>query len=366
MYGHMGKLGKDPNFPVKILANINSRSFGDFVSSLFFVNSVADCFDHKIVTLLYRDDMVFKSKLVRLANIDIEFRVPRGEMLPSFELINSSMPMKQGNIKGWYEANLQEQHMIIPEAMSAAFNLAMLDRFAYLSFPEDLARICEAHLLELGLSRDSWFCTMHCREPGFDEKPIAVNFRDCDPGIFLRGVVHVLDTLGGQVVRLGHPGMTPYPARKGYVDLSTLPDSSILQAYAISRSRFLFAGPSGPAAVAEAFDVPLALVDMVDHCLIKERDVARTINVLMPDGDVINQNRYVEMNLNKLMVMELSNQNGCQIRKNGPTALIALIDRIAEVSRDTGGWRTPTPPSSVPRPNSFTWPRQAKHTCTFI
>jgi len=60
-----GETWERPELPREILANINSRSFGDFVSSLFFVNSVADCFDHKIVTLLYRDDMVFKSKLVR-------------------------------------------------------------------------------------------------------------------------------------------------------------------------------------------------------------------------------------------------------------------------------------------------------------
>ena len=366
MYGHMGKLGKDPKFPMKILAHISARSFGDFTSSLFFVNSVADCFDHKIVTLLYRDDMAFKSKLVKLANIQVLFRVPAGEMLPSFELINANTPMKQPHIKGWYEAKLEEQHLVISETMSAAFNLAMLERFAYLTFPEDLARTCEAQLLELGLSRDTWFCTMHCREPGFDEKPTAINFRDCDPAIFRRGAEHVLGKMGGQVVRLGHAGMMPYPARKGYVDLTVLPDSSLLQAYAISRSRFMFSGPSGPAAVAEAFDVPLALMDMVDHCLLKERDVARTINVVMPDGQVINQQRYADMNLNKLHVMELARQSGCQIYKNRPAELIALIDRIADVSSDTQGWRIPTPPSTAPRPNSFTFPRPAKHTCTFI
>lgn len=366
MYGHMGKLGQDPKFPLRILAQVNSRSFGDFAASLFFVNSVADCFDHKIVTLLYRDDMAFKSKLVKLANIQVELRVPRDEMLPGFDLINCSSPMKQPQIKGWYESNLQEQHMVIPEAMSAAFNLAMLDRFAYLSFPEDLARTCEAQLLELGLARDNWFCTMHCREPGFDEKPTAVNFRDCDPAVFLHGVNHVLDRLGGQVVRLGHPGMTPYPARKGYIDLSTLPDSSLLQAYAISRSRFMFAGPSGPGALAEAFDVPLALMDMVDHCLFKDRDVARTINVVMPNGEVINQGRYVEMNLNKLRVMELARQGGCQIYKNGPGELVAMIDHVAAANSGSPEWRVPTPLSTAPRPNSFTFPWQAHHTCTFL
>ncbi|MBX7199344.1 MAG: TIGR04372 family glycosyltransferase [Rhodospirillaceae bacterium] len=350
---------------MKILAQINARSFGDFASSLFFLNSVADCFDHKIVTLLYRDDMAFKSKLVKLANIHNEFRVPRGEMLPSFELINCSSPVPQEHIKGWFEANLQEQHLIVSETMSAAFNLALLDRFAYLTFPADIAQACETQLLELGLSKDSWFCAMHCREPGFDEKPTVVNFRDGDPAIFRIGVEHVLDKLGGQVVRLGHPGMTPYPARKGYVDLSAMPDSSMLQAYAISRARFMFSGPSGPAAVAEAFDVPLALMDMVDHCLFKDRDVARTINVVTASGQTINQQRYVDMDLNKLVLKELA-MRGCKLYKNGAPELIALIDRIADVSSDTQGWREPTPLSSAPRPNSFTFPRPGRHKCTFI
>lgn len=367
MYGHMDKLGKHPEFPVRILANINSRSLGDFASSLFFVNSIADCFDHKIVTLIYRDDAEFKSKIVQLAKLNVQIKVPHTDLLPSFEIINCSSAIPpNSNFKNWYSSRLNEQHIVISEVMAAAYNLCMLERYAYLSFPDDLAQSCEAKLLSLGLKKDNWFCTLHCREPGYAGKPNEINFRDCNPEVFLAGANHVIDRLGGQVVRLGHPGMTPYPTRENYVDLSVFPDSSLLQAYAISRSRFMIGGPSGPAALAETFNVPLALVDMVDFCTIKYNDIVRTINVITPSGEVINQQRYLELGLSKLKVMGLVQTQGYKVGKNSSDTIVALTDRIFELSSDTLKWRVPTPISSVIRPNSFTWPRQGKHKFTFL
>ena len=45
------RVGRDPAQPIRIFANVNAGSFGDFVSSLFVVNSIADRFDHKILTV---------------------------------------------------------------------------------------------------------------------------------------------------------------------------------------------------------------------------------------------------------------------------------------------------------------------------
>src|SRR4051812_37196978 len=82
------RLGRDADRPIKIFANLDSHKFGDFVSSLFVVNSIAERFDHKIVTVLYRADRTFKSNLVRLLPNANCIEVAAGASHPPIDIVS--------------------------------------------------------------------------------------------------------------------------------------------------------------------------------------------------------------------------------------------------------------------------------------
>ena len=366
MYDLNRKLGEHSDAPIKILANINSKSFGDFISSVFYVNSVADHFDHTILSIVYRDDMDFKAPTVSLLPLAAQIRVPKTDALPSFELINCSSPLQSSGLAGWYQAGYNDQHLLITESMCAAYNLCALDRVRYLSFPEPVARSYEERLLQLGVQPKSWFCTVHCREPGYQGKPSSPNFRDGDPAMFLEATKFVIEKLGGQVVRLGHPGMTPFPKMPGLIDITDQTDP-LLQCFAISRSRFLFAAPSGPTAVAEAFGVPMAVLDAVDLWTNGPLTLIQTVNMITPKGELINQQKYADQQLSKRKLLALTASNpGYKVYKNSGDVLLKLVQKMHGMTDGVTKWRAPEGVAASPRPNAFVWPGVLKPKHVFL
>ncbi len=183
-----------------------------------------------------------------------------------------------------------------------------------------------------------------------------MNLRDCDPNVFWYATNHIIRNLGGQVVRLGHSSMTPYPALPGLVDLSR-DAGPMLQTLAISRSRFFLGGPSGPSAVADAFHVPAAVADAVDYHPHNEGMVMRTIDLVTPTGRVYRQKELFDAGYSKLRILELLQAGeGYQIVKNSIPEVARLTNYIYQMTADTAGWRGPAKPDPRPRPNQFSWP----------
>jgi putative glycosyltransferase (TIGR04372 family) len=352
------RVGRTAERPVHIFAHLTHGSFGDFVSSLFFVNSVADRFDHKLVTLLYRSDQDFKREVAPLLPDAHLIEIAAGTPYPAIDLVDCSGPiLTDERLRPWYEAGRNRQDIFITNAMSAAGFMWTFDRHCHLRFPPDKAAACTEELEKRGVDPNRWFVTVHAREPGYLDKPDAVNFRDCDPNVYWLATNHIVRNLGGQVVRLGHPSMTPYPALDGMIDLSRDAGNSLLQTFAISRSRFFLGGPSGPSAVADAFHVPSAVADAVDYHPHNEGMVMRTVDLVTPEGKLLRQKDLFDAGYSKLRLMDaLKSQTGFHIFKNSSGEVVRLANFIYDMTSDTTGWRGPALPDPRPRPNQFSWP----------
>ena len=133
-----------------------------------------------------------------------------------------------------------------------------------------LERRAEAAAVRVGLRPDAALVALHIREAGYRpaytghvERPIDQH-RTARVETYSRAVSALVDA-GMTVVRIGDPTMTPFSA-PGVVDLATSSDqdAALLQLWSVSRSRFLFAGESGPSELALLFGVPLLQANVVN------------------------------------------------------------------------------------------------------
>ena len=178
------------------------------------------------------------------------------EALPPLDIV-SPRGARHKMLSDWYSRGLDFQDIVITEGMATDVGLLGFENLGYLRIPEEQIEACTKKLVELGLDSNRWFCTVHARESGF-LGAAGNTLRNADLNAYFATVVHIIDHLGGQVVRLGHPEMTKFPQIEGLIQLGFERDSTLLQAFAVSRSRFLLASPSGPLALGEAFHVPVA------------------------------------------------------------------------------------------------------------
>ncbi len=356
--------GRAPEKPFRIFAVITSISFGHFISSLFFANTVANQFDYSRLVILYRKDADYKEQLAQLVPNAILAPIPEGELLPTLDLING-FPDPQISkelvhfAQGWFENQLNAVDFVITDDMSSNSNLSAFQNLAFLSFPAELAEQCREKLIELGLRPDTWFCTMYCREPGYKYKSGKPNFRDADPSTFFAAARYVTDELGGQVVRLGHPGMTPFPESGRIIDLSKIESSTLLQAYAVSRSRFMLSTPSGPLTFADAFDRHLVEVNAVDLWLRNPKSLVRTVDVFLQDGTVVNQQAYLEAGYDKLRLMKELKEKKVKVAQNTADQILDVVRQIIATTEPIDGWEPPATQSPGERPNVISWPPQA-------
>jgi putative glycosyltransferase (TIGR04372 family) len=151
-------------------------------------------------------------------------------------------------------------HVLLPSMVS---NLDHVPEGALLGLPPGIAADAEAKLIALGLDRKRWFAVVHAREDGYKD-PDRIHPRSVtDFSPYQAAIDHIIDELGGQVVRLGDASMEPLPPREGLIDLAGTPRSLMLQCFAISRARFFLGADSGPIVLGRAFDVPTAITNMV-------------------------------------------------------------------------------------------------------
>jgi len=73
---------------------------------------------------------------------------------------------------------------------------------------------------KLGLPKDSWYVTLHVREPGYRGETHAnttENWRNANPIDYLKAIEGVTNA-GGWVFRMGDPSMTPLPSMPQVID----------------------------------------------------------------------------------------------------------------------------------------------------
>jgi putative glycosyltransferase (TIGR04372 family) len=216
-------------------------------------------------------------------------------------------------------------------------------------------------LVSKGLNPDRWFAVMHHRESTYHYRPGGTD-RDSDASAFDALVDHII-ALGGQVVRLGHPGMTPFRHREDFVDLSAEPDGFMLQAAAVSYARFAIVGPSGAMAMATGFLIPTTLVDAVDTVGMWGPSDVLTHVVTTPDGQTLRNQSLLDAGLLHGDALEkLRTQNpGYHVRKANAEELKAVATKLFERTASCSAWRTPTPLPNSPKPNRVSWPLKLIH-----
>ena len=116
-----------------------------------------------------------------------------------------------------------------------------------------------------GLPKDSWYVTIHVREPGYrgeTAKNSTQGYRNSNPLNYIKAIKRIINS-GGWVFRMGDPSMTPMPKIKGLIDYahSSL-KSETMDVFLAATSKFCLGTSSGPIRVPRFFGVPVILSNL--------------------------------------------------------------------------------------------------------
>lgn len=365
-------IGKREDRPFMILATFAETSLGDLVSKIAFVNTLKAQFDHCRLIVRYNDFRPYSRDVISLApNIDHAEPI-RGEapkwLRRFLHDVRLWRPLSGAitRSKRYYEAFYD---LVVVDAMANARTVHAFDRSTPLQVPADRHDALTRSLLELGLEADKPFCVVHCRDGSYPLKG-GNPLRNGNPDAFRQAIDHIIDTLGCQVVQLGHPEMAPFPARQGFVDLSRSMDAFMLQAFAVSRARFMLASASGPAVLGWSFNVPTAIVDCLEaHTGWGTAEkVFLTQEVTTPEGHSLRNDALSQAGLLDIRALArtMRSQPGYTVRTNSGDELCAVADHLDAGSSDTPGWRPEPVVPDGPRPNSIVWPPQTRWDVKFL
>jgi putative glycosyltransferase (TIGR04372 family) len=366
-------IGRSAERPFMIFATLLDTELGDLISKVVFLSTLKEQFDHARLIVRYRALRPYSAEVVSLSpNIDHATPLPgeRPKWLARwFPDMRPWLPLGRGTLgrEGKKEAFYD---FVVIESMMNARNVHGFERPAVLRIPPEREDELHRRLVGLGLDPDRWYATVHYRGGNYGPKRNKSPIRNSDPENYRRLIDTIIDELGGQVVQLGHPELRPFPPRAGFVDLSRLANSFLLQAYAVCHSRFLVAGPSGPVALGWGFQVPIAVVDATDgHGGWGDSEqVILTHEVTTPDGRALMNRALFEAGLLDYVALARKIRDGenYRVRKNSAEELAAAARFLFERTADTEGWRPALRRPAAARPNRFVWPPQTRENLRFL
>ena len=324
-------------YPVSILGSVAIDAFGDFMTHILHLCTIKRQHEYAHLTVLYNNNLPFKQDILRVCpEVDVAIDMA-GRPL--------SMPTYG---KSWAEFPYE---IVIPRKGVNPTLLSAYPRKArFIVPPEDHKRL-KGQLTWLGVDPTRWFATMHYRQGSTFPRRSATN-RDVDPATFHALARYVCEELGGQMVRLGHPGMDPAPAIPGYIDLSTLPLE--LQFFAVSKARFMIGTDSGPGSLGSAFATPCAKTNAVyEDGAWWEHDILLAKNVVNWLGEVVSLHGQWPDRM--LHFWNLADGANFRLVDNNFAQLKYCADRLFGRTGDCEGWRT-GPPIVDPPPPGLNFP----------
>jgi putative glycosyltransferase (TIGR04372 family) len=166
--------------------------------------------------------------------------------------------------------------------------------------------------------------------------------------------------LGGQIIRLGHPGMAALVRQGGVIDLSVV-DALMLQAYAVARAHaryHLQITDSGPMAVAQGLGTPMALGNAVSQGYVfAEESLVLCQHIVNAQGHRIPPKLARRKGLlDKKIIEHVLGPHDFRLQRNSLAELTALVDDIHAQTADCPGWRMTTPPVIETFPEAMVWP----------
>ena len=361
--------------PFRIATLLNSRAVGDTIFFHVFAASVKLLFDQGRLLLYQRNDRPYKKDLLDL-NPHKDSWLVLGQNGPKISIDNfgvitdilannEPIPPYFFLDGGWGGRNWNEPHLILSPSNMPERNLPSFENPAFLRVPDDRVGPLTDELVAHGVDPGRWFCCLNYREPGYAYRPDRL-LRDLDARPFQQLTDYIIGQLGGQVVRVGHPQMTPFKKQPGFVDLAMVDNAFMLHAFAVSRARFLVGSLTGISHIGSAFNTPTLITNNSDPMHFpgcwRPHDLALYINVYRPSGKRVSLAEQHQSGFhNRKFLISLINDRGFRMAQNQAPELAAAVRIMMEQTTDCQGWREPTPqPSGEPRPNRFSVPMERR------
>lgn len=364
--------GESSDNPFIIVAIFTARAVGDFIILNTFASSVKKLFRHAKLYVYCRDDRGYKRDILEMNSyIDDVFLMPGEAFLAIdnfgyFTDIGSmgwEIPKFITRHAPWHKYRCNAPHLILSPSIMEEAMLGSFEHPGRLRIPEDKVDGLTARLIDKGVDPDRWFSVIHYREPTYEYRP-ARRHRDASPEPHKAVTSRIINELGGQVIRVGHPGMTEFPAQKGFIDLALEEDDIFyLQAFAMSRARFMLGVSSGPLQVTSAFGTPTVSTNCItpfnapgcwnDHDLCLHR------NIFLKDGTRVSAKDAMDNGLyNRALMVSLEQSHGITILENSSDELFQAALKLHAQTLDTEAWRVPVqePDQTRDYKNQFPWP----------
>jgi putative glycosyltransferase (TIGR04372 family) len=338
----------------RIFTYISPRALGDFIGYSVLASAIKDLFDDGKLYIYYRNDRPYKESVIRcIQNATAIIALAPDQPGVPVDFFDGNAGRPTHNIPFWEQHELHLTDIVLSGNM---MHELMLNTIApnFLRPPADTVVASDLALVSNGLDPAKWFACVYWKEGGYAYRGFSAARTIFDHEPYLAVIRHIIDDLGGQVVRLGHPTPVDLPQMKGFVDLAKVPNSEWLQLYAVSRARFMVASASGPAAYGPAFGVPTANTDQ-NMCVgvwgAQDYVVTQGIEY---NGKLLRQTDAFDEGV---LSMEFSGK-GVQLHRNTAAELIAATDEMHAITSGCLAWRTFTeqPKPRYYKPNSLTLP----------
>ncbi len=338
----------------KIFAFLPARALGDFIIAAVVASSVREMFDEGELFVYYRDDRPYKNSIVSLMpNITGAFTSPaKGGVFPLDFLDPPGGRLVSGN-DIFEQFKVKDSNLILAGSMlnETAINSV---RTTTLRIPPETVDSSDKALIDLGLDPKKWFVILYWKESGYEFRWEDAKRMIYDPAPYIAAIRHIIEDLGGQVVRLGHPTPTKLPKLKGLVDLAKAPNSEWLQIHATARARFFVGSSSGPASYGPAFGVPTAHTDQTLQ-----------LGVWNPDDYIVPQGIHYQGKTFQAfeaydagyLFQEWKPESEVKYIRNTDQQIVAATDEMYNITHNCLGWRDlPVPVPRLPRPNAVAIP----------
>ncbi|MBM3598444.1 MAG: TIGR04372 family glycosyltransferase [Alphaproteobacteria bacterium] len=340
--------GREFGRPFRILARIGAHPFGHFIVGTVFAATIKQQFSKSHLTLEWRSGRAYKRDIVSI-NPHIDDAI----CCDDDGFAESEAAAGRPNPRGAWDDSWFD--LVLHPSMAIDVRLTAFEDSARLAIPTAQVAQLADRLAAMGVRPDRWFCTLHYREPTW-EHWLSTPVRDIEPETYRNLAEAIVARLGGQVVRIGHRGMMPFPEIDGFVDLSA--ESTMMQAFAVSRSRFLVAGPSGPSALGPALHVPTLVTNAVSMSGVWRRaDSLLTQHLVTPGGKRVTQARAIRQGMYSTSSMKyLLEQKGYRLVRNNLDEMIAAVSLVSDGNSEIRDWREPGPEPASRPPNQIVWP----------
>lgn len=339
----------------RIFVHLSPRALGDFVGYAQLAASVRELFDDAALYIHFVDDRPYKQNIIRcIPNAAMAFTSVDGIKVDYFDC---HFRRPTHGIKFWEENKLHDTDLFLSGHMMHELMLNSLPQKRLRPHPKSIS-INDYKLIAYGLDPSRWYACVYWKEDGYEFRGFNPVRTITNPEPYIATIRHIIENLGGQVVRLGHPTETVIPKMRGFVDLAKVSGSEDLQMYAVARARFFVASASGPAAYGPAFGVPTLNTDQNYALGVWGKNDYILTQTLRHNGRAIRQTEAFD---SKLLFIE-TDQQGFIFEKNTSAELASGADEMFKSTSDCNGWRPIVDERPVGlRPNSITLPLKRRY-----